>query len=69
MGVTVNFKFKNGQKVRGKLTGMEGTIIDCAVNIYTGKNYFVQALASPGEHPKGWWHPEKDLQLVPKKKK
>lgn len=70
MGVTVSFKFKNSQKVRSKISGFVGVITDCAVNIYNGKQYWVQAPAQGnGETPKGMWFSEKDLQLVPKKKK
>lgn len=63
---TVQFKFKNGQKVKDILTGLTG-VIDMQTILYTGNiQYSIQPQVKEGEtsRPDSWYVDEESLELV-----
>lgn len=63
-GMVITFKFKNGQKVRDIISGVEGIIDSAAIWINGCKRYSVQPKANENVRPDSWWMDEEQLELI-----
>lgn len=69
MGLSVKFKFKLGQNVQCKNSGVTGKIMSLSKNIDGSRSALIQPYSLDGSFREDRWYNEKFLVLAPKNKK
>ena len=62
---TAVFLFENGNIVKSKSMGLEGTITSRSESLYGCNRYYVQPqIGADGKVPDGWWVDEGDIKFI-----